>query len=111
LAKWTTDIARNLSGWTPEVEAYFRRHAWPGKVRELENTIERVVVLARGDRMTLDDLLLSGEAITSPDQDLHAATNLQEFLNHAAVQYSKKSTGCAEKPRVVLGLTARPCTG
>ncbi len=29
---------------------------WPGNVRELENIIERVVILAEGDRITLDDL-------------------------------------------------------
>jgi transcriptional regulator with GAF, ATPase, and Fis domain len=34
--------------------------------------------------MTLDDLLLSGELATSPEQEPHAATNLQEFLDHAA---------------------------
>ena len=84
LAKWNGEIARTFSGWTPEVESYFLRHAWPGNVRELENTIERGVVLARGDRITLDDLLLSGEAVTSTDQEPHAAVSLQDFLDHAA---------------------------
>lgn len=31
-------------------------YAWPGNVRELQNVIERAVALARGDRLTLDDL-------------------------------------------------------
>jgi len=31
-------------------------HAWPGNVRQLRNVIESMVVLARGDRLTLDDL-------------------------------------------------------
>jgi two-component system, NtrC family, response regulator AtoC len=84
LAKWNGEIARNLSGWMPEVESYFLRHAWPGNVRELENTIERGVVLARGDRITLDDLLLPAELATSPDQEPHVAASLQEFLDHAA---------------------------
>ena len=53
-------------------------------MRELENTIERGVVLARGDRITLDDLLLPEELATSPDQEPPAATSLQEFLDHAA---------------------------
>jgi DNA-binding NtrC family response regulator len=84
LAKWNADLARNLSGWTPEVESYLLRHAWPGNVRELENTIERGVVLARGARITLDDLLLPSELATSPDQEPYAAASLQDFLDHAA---------------------------
>jgi len=42
----------------PESEELLRRHPWPGNVRELENSIERAVVLARGDVIGADDLLL-----------------------------------------------------
>jgi two-component system response regulator AtoC len=31
-------------------------HPWPGNVRELENVIERAVILARGDRLTVQEL-------------------------------------------------------
>jgi DNA-binding NtrC family response regulator len=38
-------------------------HAWSGNVRELENAIERAVVLAEGEVLELDDVLLvSGSA-------------------------------------------------
>jgi DNA-binding NtrC family response regulator len=50
-----------LEGWSSEVEAFLRRHAWPGNARELENTIERGVALARGLRIELADLLLDAE--------------------------------------------------
>ena len=47
-----------LRGWSEEVEAFLLRHAWPGNARELENAIERGAVLARGERIELEDLLL-----------------------------------------------------
>ncbi len=34
----------------------FQDYRWPGNIRELENVIERVVVLARGNEITLADL-------------------------------------------------------
>ncbi|HWB96366.1 MAG TPA: sigma-54 dependent transcriptional regulator [Bryobacteraceae bacterium] len=34
----------------------FQDYRWPGNIRELENVIERVVVLARGEEITLADL-------------------------------------------------------
>lgn len=35
---------------------YFSGYRWPGNIRELENVIERLVVLASGDEIRLDDL-------------------------------------------------------
>lgn len=36
--------------------AYFQRYSWPGNIRELENIIERLVVLSRDEEITLEDL-------------------------------------------------------
>jgi DNA-binding NtrC family response regulator len=58
-----------LEGWSPEVERFLGSHAWPGNARELENTIERGVALARGPRIELEDLLLESSAETSEDGD------------------------------------------
>jgi DNA-binding NtrC family response regulator len=35
---------------------YFSHHRWPGNIRELENGVERMVVLARGPEISLADL-------------------------------------------------------
>ena len=38
-------------------------YPWPGNVRELENTLERAVALARGDRLTANDIMLPQQQI------------------------------------------------
>jgi DNA-binding NtrC family response regulator len=40
----------------PALLSYFVRDRWQGKVRELENIVERIVVLARGRDGTIEDL-------------------------------------------------------
>jgi DNA-binding NtrC family response regulator len=35
---------------------YFQNYRWPGNIRELENVIERILVLARGPEITISDL-------------------------------------------------------
>lgn len=41
---------------SPELHRFIATHAWPGNLRELENSLERWVVLATGDRITARDL-------------------------------------------------------
>jgi DNA-binding NtrC family response regulator len=77
-----------LEGWSPEVEAFLRSHTWPGNARELENTIERGVALARGPRIELADLLLEGEPAEAASKegpladwlDQRAAERIREVL-------------------------------
>ncbi len=47
---------KKLEGITPDAVSALAAHPWPGNVRELRNVIERMVVLARGDRLTARDL-------------------------------------------------------
>jgi two-component system response regulator HydG len=49
---------REIRGFTPEAMDALIRHPWPGNVRELMNSIERAVVLARGDYLSLGDFPL-----------------------------------------------------
>jgi DNA-binding NtrC family response regulator len=63
-----------LAGWSEEVEAHLLGHPWPGNARELENAIERGVVLARGERIELEDLLLDGTAPADAGPDRAAAS-------------------------------------
>ncbi len=40
----------------PVLIPYFTRYRWPGNIRELENVLERIVVLTRGTDVRLQDL-------------------------------------------------------
>jgi two-component system response regulator HydG len=41
---------------SPEVLQAFRRYSWPGNIRELENVIERGVIVCQGNALTREDL-------------------------------------------------------
>ena len=89
LARWNAELGRELRGWTDGVEKYLLGHSWPGNVRELENAIERGVVLARGDRIDLDDLLIDPEAApgeADTESGSEPTGNLQVFLDSAAAE-------------------------
>jgi Nif-specific regulatory protein len=55
-AKFGEQCGRRITGISPEVQPYLLRYEWPGNIRELENAIERAVVLGSGDMIQLEDL-------------------------------------------------------
>jgi two-component system, response regulator FlrC len=51
-----------------------KSHHWRGNVRELENCMHRAVLLATGDEIGADDLVLQGSGPTGADQPLVGRT-------------------------------------
>jgi two-component system response regulator AtoC len=50
------NIGKKVDGIESRALEAMMSHGWPGNVRELENTIERAVVLAEGEKITLESL-------------------------------------------------------
>jgi DNA-binding NtrC family response regulator len=60
LQKYNKRAKKNLNSISPAVNKALVNYDWPGNIRELENTIERAVVLSMGDEIQLDDLVYHG---------------------------------------------------
>ena len=71
LLKAAQQIGRAVSVVEPEVHVAFADYAWPGNIRELQNVIERAVILSSG-RITLSDL---PELIRRPIKHLPVTTD------------------------------------
>ncbi|MEZ6021455.1 MAG: sigma-54 dependent transcriptional regulator, partial [Planctomycetota bacterium] len=56
IKEFAREHGRSVSGITPEARALMVRYPWPGNIRELRNAVENMVVLARGECITVDDL-------------------------------------------------------
>jgi DNA-binding NtrC family response regulator len=50
------DTARPVTGFSEEAIAALESYAWPGNIRELQNVVERAVLLGKGERITPADL-------------------------------------------------------
>ena len=87
LSKYNQKCKRNLKGISPEVRSMLAKANWDGNVRELENAIERGVILARGDTIMLEDLPLE----IAVNKEFDPAIALEELSFHEAVIEAKKS--------------------
>ena len=56
LRRFSQENSRQVQGFTPGAVDYLSAYEWPGNVRQLENVIERCVVLATHDVIDVDDL-------------------------------------------------------
>ena len=55
LTKHGSNAARPMK-LSPEAKKMIMEYAWPGNVRQLESAIERALLLAEGDEITIEDL-------------------------------------------------------
>ena len=56
LQKFSRELAKEVRGVTPEAMAVLERHLWPGNIRELENVVERALILSTGPVLTFDGI-------------------------------------------------------
>lgn len=64
LAVYAGKYRRSASVFTPEAAKLLKAHEWSGNIRELQNSIEKAVILSEGQSITAEDLSL--ERIISP---------------------------------------------
>ena len=89
-------------------------YQWPGNIRELENTIERIVILSHGDDLGVEDLPLeirlnSSECATAPGDFVlpDDGIDLEEVELDLVRQALARAGGSAPKAAKLLGLTAK----
>lgn len=101
LRKYNEETGRKLKGYTPRAMEELLRYRWPGNVREMKNVIERAVVLARGEYVDHDDLVLS-RLTTAGDTEIGAVHD-SENLSHG---YTPTSLADVERAHILRTLQA-----
>jgi len=106
IKKYTGRYKKNVKGFTRETRDQLIKYDYPGNVRELENVIERAVVLARGDHITLEDLPgLSEGATTRAEGGIRETVGVMEkqMITEALIKGEWVQTKAAS----ILGISER----
>ncbi|MBO5075312.1 MAG: sigma-54-dependent Fis family transcriptional regulator [Bacteroidales bacterium] len=59
IGKYTEKYRRNVDGLSPDAEEKLKGHRWSGNIRELQNCIEKAVILSEGYMLTGNDIQLA----------------------------------------------------
>ena len=68
IAKYSTRVGKNVETVTQQVIDQLVNYNWPGNIRELENIVERAVVLSSGKNLIIGDWLK--QEITNNDNEI-----------------------------------------
>lgn len=87
VAKYSAEMAKRVKGVDNEVMKRLLAHPWKGEVRELENTIERSVIFAEGEMVTVKDLPPSFDRVDEASYMLDANRSLKDASREFERQY------------------------
>ena len=107
-ARYAKHCNRNVTAISREAMAFLTQYDWPGNIRELENAMERAVVVGSSDRILAEDLpesvLETAKTGCSPPAKYHdAIRNLKKQLIVNAVD---QSHGSVTDAAALLGVHA-----
>ena len=78
IMKYAERYRRTVNGLTPEAADILKGHYWSGNIRELQNCIEKAVILSDGDSLTASDIELQQGRIPVTGQDTTGGETLEE---------------------------------
>ncbi|PYS89650.1 MAG: DNA-binding response regulator [Acidobacteria bacterium] len=112
LKKHTRNTSRLIRGLTPDARAVMLDYAWPGNVRQLESAIERAILLAENDLISVEDLPLEVRQEARPATEgafkLPAeGISFEEFERNLILQAMERTDYNITKAAKLLGLTFR----
>ncbi len=110
---FSAELKKKVDSVASEAMKVLQRHHWPGNIRELENVVERAVLLTDGSAVTLSDLQIGDQAVTtSRGQSLvvnipATGIRLEEIERQAVVEALKMSNWIQKDAADLLDISPR----
>lgn len=112
IAKYNREMNRRIQGLSRDAEQALLRYHWPGNVRQLENCIERAVVLCQGPAIEMSHLSPELNHLSSIDEDekspgVQAGMTVAEMEKHLIVETLKITNNNRTRAAEMLGISIR----
>ena len=113
IKKFTEETNKNVKGITREAMDYLIKYNFPGNIRELENLIERAIVLSRGEYISQNDIPLPANEKTENtafdpyDLEDNYETKMKTFESAMIQEALSRTKGNQSAAARILGITER----
>lgn len=100
LEEFNKKLQRNVKGFTKKALKLIYEYDWPGNVREMENTIERCMIISEKDNLDVDDLpqhirAADTSAVVDQQSVMFTDDNIIPFekIKEKSIRHALKVTG------------------
>ena len=115
LQKFGKELGKDVRGVSPEALALLEQYHWPGNIRELENVIERAIVLGTGDILAAEALPESlrrprppaGLDVDLPPEGLNLEATVDQIERKFLQLSLERTHGIQTRAAELLGMTFR----
>ena len=114
IRKFAGELKKKIDGIEPDAQKMLMRYNWPGNIRELENTIERAMLLAEGRAIASGDLRLGEVATPGSGREQAPVVKipptgipLEDIERHALIEALKMSNWVQKDAAELLSISPR----
>lgn len=115
LARFNQSKHTDVSGFMPDALQLLIEYDWPGNIRELENMIERLVVLKKQGTLTVEDLPpkigrppvvseFKEQFIRFNDDGINLSREVEQYEKHLIMEALRKANGVTSRAAQLLHL-------
>ncbi|MBI5230936.1 MAG: sigma 54-interacting transcriptional regulator [Coriobacteriales bacterium] len=109
LGRFAADLGRPVR-FSPDALRLLMRYPWPGNIRELENTVQRLVVLAEGAQIDASDLpphILLHDAPDVPNGSMTLDEEVEALERRRILEAMRRNAHVQARAARELGITPR----
>ena len=110
LKRFAAENGKDVTGITREARDLLLKYDYPGNVRELENIMERAVVISRNHVVSIDDLPFTGDKIYAVDGGKKGGLlrgSIEEVERALIIEAMEKAGDHQTKAAEILGISER----
>ncbi len=101
---------QNVRKVDPKVYEIFQNYDWPGNIRELQNTVERMKILSEGPVLTVEDIpsgIRSPKGKSEPTVDFQVGLTLEDIEKNTILRSLAYHHGNKTRTAEALGITVK----